>query len=68
MLVYVSEHVKSRRRMDLEDDAMEAVWVEVYTKRAKVMIGNVYRLPDSGAGWINDFTVMMETAASEQID
>ena len=24
VLVYVSQHVRSRRRMDLEDDAMEA--------------------------------------------
>ena len=66
MLVYVSEHVKSQRRMDLEDGALEAVWVEVHTKGAKVC--SVYHPLNARVGWITDFSVMMEAAASEKRD
>ena len=67
-MVYVSEQLRAVRRSDLEDDAVEALWVEIRTKSVAVLVCNVYRPPDARAVWMEDFAVMMEKAALEKMD
>ena len=45
---YVSVSISWLRRDDLEDDAIECIWLEIILKHAKnFLIGIVYRPPDS---------------------
>ena len=43
--VYVSEDVKSVRRIDLEDEGIEAWWIQVKMRRLHVFICYVYGWP-----------------------
>ena len=43
LLVYVSEHVTSIRRRDLEDPEIEALWIQVKIKKSWLTICNTYR-------------------------
>ena len=51
ILVYVSEDVLSVRRWDLEDQAIEALWIEVKMRKRRVLICNLYRPPGARYGW-----------------
>ena len=44
---HVSDSISWLRRDDLEDDAIECIWLEIILKQAKnFLIGIVYRPPD----------------------
>ena len=47
VLVYVNQDVKHRRRTDLEDSNIEAVWLEVFPYKSKrpLLFAGVYRPP-----------------------
>ena len=45
VLVYVSEALKSCRRVDLEKDDVEAVWIELRFQMKEVLCCNVYHPP-----------------------
>ena len=68
VLVYVSERLKAIRRMDLEMENVEAVWIEIRTKNISVLVCNVYRPPNSQVDWMVNFANMMEKAAGEKMD
>ena len=65
ILVYVSNRFRSRRRCDIEDESIEAVWVELRIKRRVILLGNVYRPPSSDASFMTKLEVMVEKAVSE---
>ena len=68
VMVYVPEQFKVVRRKELEDDAVEALWIEVRTVNMVVLVCNVYRPPDAPAVWFDDFASMMEKAAGERAE
>ena len=45
--VYVKENVHAKRRVDLELQNIECLWIEVSSNRNKLMIGTFYRPPNS---------------------
>ena len=54
--VYVNESLTHHRRFDLEEDSIECVWVEVLFNKSKpVLVGNLYRPPDSSKYLPDDF-------------
>ena len=63
--MYVSNRFRSRRRCDIEDESIEAVWVELRIKRRVILLGNVYRPPSSDASFMTKLEVMVEKAVSE---
>ena len=65
ILVYVSNRFRSRRRCDIEDESIEAVWIELRIKRRVILLGNVYRPPGSDATFMTNLEVMIEKAVSE---
>ena len=65
ILVYVSNRFRSRRRCDIEDESIEAVWIELRIKRRVILLGNVYRPPGSDATFMTNLEVMVEKAVSE---
>ena len=60
VLVYVSEDVRSVRRQDLEEDGIEAVWIEARVKKTHVLLCNLYRPPDARAAWFDGLWFMLE--------
>ena len=56
VVVYVNESLTHHRRFDLEEDSIECVWVEVPVNKSKpVLVGNLYRPPDSSNYLPDDF-------------
>jgi exonuclease III len=52
----VSDNITWIRRNDLEDEAIECIWLEIILKHAKnVLIGIVYRPPDSSNHLCSNF-------------
>ena len=68
VMVYVPEQFRVIRRKELEDNAVEALWIEVRTVNRVVLVCNVYRPPDAPAVWFDDFASMMERAAGERAE
>ena len=65
VLVYVPERCKSKRRLDLEDDEIECVWVEVRLNKMTILLGNMYRPPNADLSVLSNFEAMMERVAAE---
>ena len=65
VLLYVPERCKSKRRLDLEDDEIECVWVEVRLNKMTILLGNMYRPPNADLSVFSNFEVMMERVAAE---
>ena len=47
IMVYVKKDIPCKRRIDLELVNIECLWIEVYAKTKKVLIGTFYRPPNS---------------------
>lgn len=65
--VYVSEDVKSVRRIDMEDEGIEALWIQVKMRRLHVLICYVYRPPDALAAWMNRLAFILDRAVQEKL-
>ena len=46
VLVYVPENCRSGRRSDLEDDRIEAIWIELHLRKNTILLCTVYRPPN----------------------
>ena len=51
--IYIRDTLLCKRRKDLEINGLEAVWVEVTIKSKKVIVGGIYRPPNSNADYFN---------------
>ena len=59
--------MKVERRLDLERNEMECVWLEVFPKNSKsFLVGNLYRHPNEGVQWNEHFEDFMETVLGKQ--
>ncbi|MCG8033361.1 MAG: endonuclease/exonuclease/phosphatase family protein, partial [Candidatus Thiodiazotropha taylori] len=53
VIVYVRDTLFCKRRIDLEIQGIECVWVELQIKSKRVLIGGFYRPPNSNADYFN---------------
>lgn len=52
ILVYVKEEIKCERRLDLECDRIECVWIEIFPSNSKSFLaGILYRHPNETVNW-----------------
>ena len=59
--VYVVESLPNHRRLDLEEDGIECIWIEVWVKNSKpILVGNLYRPPDNLDYLPDDFNNRLE--------
>ena len=65
--VYVSNNICSSRRRDLEEDSIEAIWVQLKLKKSQILFCNLYRPPSSTSEWMDNVTVMIEKANLENL-
>ena len=65
-VVYIADHIKYKRRSDLESSEVESIWLEITLKKKKKIFSYklVYRPPSSSVQWINEFPLPTEKAAS----
>ena len=67
IIVYVRNGVKVERRLNLERNEIECVWLEVFPKNSKsFLVGNLYRHPNEGVQWNEHFEDFMETVLGKQ--
>ena len=65
VLVYVNHHVCCKRRMHLESDEIEAIWLEIKVRKHPILVCNVYRPPSSALPYWTVLGNMLKSAASE---
>ena len=65
VVVYVPERCRSKRRLDLEDDEIECVWVEMRINKMTILLGNMYRLPNADPRLLTNLEAMMERIAAQ---
>ena len=59
--VCVVESLPNHRRLDLEEDGIECIWIEVWVKNSKpILVGNRYRPPDNSDYLPEDFNNKFE--------
>ena len=62
IVVYVTQSLTSHRRFDLEADSIECIWIEVLFNKSKpLLMGHVYRPPDTSVYLPEDFNEKFET-------
>ena len=68
--IYISQSIPFQRRLDLEDNDIECIWIEILFPKSKgFLIGVIYRPPDSSKhlpdNFNETFESMMSTVVSE---
>lgn len=58
---------KSVRRIDLEDEGIETLWIQVKMGRLHVLICDVFRPPDALAAWMDRSAFILERALQEKL-
>ena len=54
--MYIKQDVPYRRRYDLEREDIECIWIEILFPKSKgIIIGNIYRPPDTSKYSDSDF-------------
>ena len=53
MVIYVRDTILCKRRKDIEINGLEAIWLEVRIKSKKILIGGIYRPPNSSSDYFN---------------
>ena len=52
IIVYVKDGIKYERRLDLECENIECIWLEIFSKNSKsFLIGSMYRHPNETVQW-----------------
>ena len=68
--MFISDRIKWKRRMDLEVDNVECLWIEIFQHKAKsFLLTSVYRPPDGSkyltSNFNNTLDEILETVSSE---
>ena len=53
VVIYARDTLSCKRRKDLEINGLEAVWIEIKIKSKKVLVGGIYRPPNSNSDYFN---------------
>ncbi len=65
--MYIHNDITYKEREDLQHKHIEVTWIEITYPNAKpILVGTVYRPPDSLVEWYNDFIEMYDHAYAEE--
>ena len=64
-MVYVSHHVCGKRRLDLENDELEALWLKIKVNKCSILVRNLYHPPSSTIVYCSVLRDTLESAVSE---
>ena len=63
--VYVFESIRCLQRTDLLSVEIESLWIEIiHTNNSPILIGVVYRPPNSSNDWFNQFEAQIDKAST----
>ena len=66
--VYVSDEISWVRRLDLENEDIEVLWIEIHPKCSKgILIASVYRPPDSSKHLNKDFNKLFDNMLTKAL-
>ena len=69
LLLYIHENVPYKRRIELENNQIESVWIEVRFPNSKSFLLNFsYRPPSSLQSWIDSYEIQISNALIENDD
>ena len=66
-MIYARDTLLCRRRKDIEITGLEAVWLEVTIKSKKVLVGGIYRPPNSNSDYFNLILESIDRASNTNI-
>lgn len=69
--LYIQNHIPVKQRSDLEEENLEMIWVELYRKTKRVLVGCCYRPPGTGREkeeYLNQICRKIETVTKEGKD
>ena len=58
VVIYAQDTLSCKRRKDLKINGLEAVWIEIMIKSKKVLVGGIYRPPNSNSDY---FSLILES-------
>lgn len=65
LIVYISDTISYRRRLDIELNEVESIWIQVSVKGSKPFLVNfIYRPPNSSQNWIDLYESELNLADS----
>ena len=67
VIVYVCDTLSSKRQTDLQIPGLKAVWVEIQTQSKTVLVGGLYRPPNSNANYYTYINESIDMAYSTDI-
>ena len=53
VIIYARDNIACKRRKDIEINGLEAVWLEVKIKSKKILVGGIYRPPNSNSAYFD---------------
>ena len=62
VIIYVKENIPCKRRLDLEIDGLECIWLEIKLKNKTILLSLVYRPPNSPAQTLTDIENSIDLA------
>ena len=69
LIIYYKEFLPFLRRLDLEHEDIECIWVEImFVRASSILLCIAYRPPKSFSGWLTLFEQKMAQATSETKD
>jgi hypothetical protein len=66
ILVHVPDSIRSHRRIDLERDHIEAIWLELQVEKSTILLCQIYRPPNSAKCILEDLSDVIEQASNER--
>ena len=58
IIVYVRNGINAKRRLDLETNNIECIWLEITVGKSKpFLVGNMYRTPNSKVEFVDRFEI-----------
>ena len=65
--MHVKDSMSCKRRLDLEIDRVECIWLEILLKNKSVLFGLFYRPPNSPASLLDDIETSLDLAFDTNI-
>ena len=67
VIIYVKENIPCKRRLDLEIEGLECIWLEIKLKNKTILLSLVYRPPNSPAQRLTDIENSIDLAYDTNI-
>ena len=64
---YVNDYLVAKRRVDLEIDSIELIWIEIKLKNSKMLVGTCYRPPGMSLDEVENFISQFQDSLNKAL-